>query len=287
MRKLIKIVILFSITTKLFLFNFKFILIIIYEIDTQILSDIRRILDDSVYVPSSPNELCSKLFVTCYMGTSNSSEDTKNRAKDLATQIGSNHLSIVIDVAIEAILKIWTTTMKVIPKFRVQGGTNIENMALQNIQARLRMVIAYFFAQLSLWSMGRPGSLLVLGSANVDESLRGYFTKYDCSSADLNPIGSISKTDLRSFILYCSDMFKLSALKSIYDAPPTAELEPLSTDGKIEQLDEADMGMTYDELSVYGKLRKQKNCGPYTMFCKLLESWSEKHSPKQVFLFVL
>jgi len=34
---------------------------------------------------------------------------------------------------------------------------------------------------------------LVLSSANLDESLRGYFTKYDCSSADLNPIGSISK----------------------------------------------------------------------------------------------
>ena len=29
----------------------------------------------------------------------------------------------------------------------------------------------------------------MLGSANVDESLRGYMTKYDCSSADINPIG--------------------------------------------------------------------------------------------------
>lgn len=34
------------------------------------------------------------------------------------------------------------------------------------------------------------GFLLVLGSANVDESLRGYLTKYDCSSADINPIGA-------------------------------------------------------------------------------------------------
>ena len=33
----------------------------------------------------------------------------------------------------------------------------------------------------------------VLGSANVDECLRGYLTKYDCSSADINPIGGISK----------------------------------------------------------------------------------------------
>lgn len=31
------------------------------------------------------------------------------------------------------------------------------------------MVLAYLFAQLSLWSRGAQGSLLVLGSANVDE----------------------------------------------------------------------------------------------------------------------
>lgn len=39
-------------------------------------------------------------------------------------------------------------------------------------QARVRMVLAYLFAQLSLWSRGRPGGLLVLGSANVDERYR-------------------------------------------------------------------------------------------------------------------
>jgi NAD+ synthase (glutamine-hydrolysing) len=44
------------------------------------------------------------------------------------------------------------------------------------------------------------GFFLVLGSANLDESLRGYFTKYDCSSGDLNPIGSVSKVDLRLFL---------------------------------------------------------------------------------------
>lgn len=37
------------------------------------------------------------------------------------------------------------------------------------IQARVRMVLAYLFAQLSLWARGKPGGLLVLGSANADE----------------------------------------------------------------------------------------------------------------------
>lgn len=44
-------------------------------------------------------------------------------------------------------------------------------------------------------------------------SLTGYFTKYDCSSADINPIGGISKTDLKSFLLYCVQKFKLTSLR--------------------------------------------------------------------------
>ena len=61
------------------------------------------------------------------------------------------------------------------------------------------------FAQLLPWvrSRGkRSGALLVLGSSNVDEALRGYLTKYDCSAADLNPIGGISKVDLRAFLAW-------------------------------------------------------------------------------------
>ena len=68
--------------------------------------------------------------------------------------------------------------------------------------------------------------------------LRGYMTKYDCSSADVNPIGGISKVDLRKFIVYCSERFRWSALREIYDAPPSAELEPLADGGALVQTDE-------------------------------------------------
>lgn len=63
------------------------------------------------------------------------------------------------------------------PIFKIFGGTSTENLALQNLQARARMVVSYLFAQLLLWTRGNEGSLLVLGSANVDETLRGYLTK--------------------------------------------------------------------------------------------------------------
>ena len=145
------------------------------------------------------------------------------------------------------------------------------------------MVIAYLFAQMLPTVRKRPGggSLLVLGSANVDESLVGYLTKYDCSSADINPIGGISKTDLRKFIKWASTNFNLPILDDFINATPTAELEPITKD--YVQSDEADMGMTYDELSVFGRLRKVHKLGPWGMWERLIHDWRDKMGPREVY----
>ncbi|KAL0276498.1 UNVERIFIED_CONTAM: hypothetical protein PYX00_004057 [Menopon gallinae] len=249
--------------------------------DEQVLSDVRKIVCDPSYVPSDPKELCGRIFHTCYMGSENSSQDTKRRAQVLAQQIGSYHLTISIDLAVNAVLGIFTSVTSRIPKFGCRGGSPRESLALQNIQARLRMVLSYLFAQLMLWVRNRSGGLLVLGSANVDEALRGYMTKYDCSSADINPIGGISKLDLKRFLNYAKTKFNLSIVGEVLEAQPTAELEPL-VDGKLKQTDEEDMGMTYAELNVFGKLRKQNACGPYSMFCKLIQTWKDSCTPEEV-----
>ncbi|XP_041741152.1 glutamine-dependent NAD(+) synthetase [Coregonus clupeaformis] len=249
--------------------------------NSQVLEDVQRVVSDVSYTPLDPRELCGRIFTTCYMASENSSEGTRNRAKELAAQVGSSHINLNIDMAVKGMLGIFSMVTGKCPQFRANGGSTRENLALQNVQARIRMILAYLFAQLSQWAEGKPGGLLVLGSANVDESLTGYFTKYDCSSADINPIGGISKTDLKSFLQYCVEQFQLTALRSIMAAPPTAELEPL-TDGQVSQTDESDMGMTYSELSVIGRLRKISKCGPYSMFCKLIHTWREALSPLQV-----
>jgi NAD+ synthase (glutamine-hydrolysing) len=74
-----------------------------------------------------------------------------------------------MDTVVTAVRNLFTFVTGIQPQFRVQGGSGAENLALQNIQARLRMVISYMFAQLLPWVRGRSGGLLVLGSANVDE----------------------------------------------------------------------------------------------------------------------
>ena len=64
------------------------------------------------------------------------------------------------------------------------------------------MVVAYMMSQIiPEFQENGEGFIMVLGSANLDEQLRGYFTKYDCSSADLNPIGGVSKHVRRFAIL--------------------------------------------------------------------------------------
>lgn len=249
--------------------------------DSKVLNDVRRICGSPDYVPKSANDLCNHILVTCYMGTENSSTETKERATQLAAAIGSYHMGITIDAAVAACLQVFTFVTGHFPKYESKGGCARQNLALQNIQARLRMVFSYLFAQLILWTRNRPGGLLVLGSANVDESLRGYMTKYDCSSADVNPIGGISKTDLRRFLHFCRQKFSIPIIEDIIKAPPTAELEPLN-EGKLAQTDEEDMGMTYAELSVYGRLRKMHHCGPYSMYCKLVQTWSSDFTPEEV-----
>ncbi|KAH0582886.1 glutamine-dependent NAD(+) synthetase [Termitomyces sp. 'cryptogamus'] len=251
--------------------------------DQMVIADARRIAgepEDSTYIPIDPREFTGRIFHTCYMGTENSSAETRKRAKQLSFAIGSYHTDLNMDSVVTAVRNLFGFVTGIRPQFRSHGGTNAENLALQNIQARLRMVLAYMFAQLLPFVRGRSGGLLVLGSANVDESLRGYLTKYDCSSADINPIGGISKTDLKKFIAYAEHAFDLPILASFLDAVPTAELEPMTEN--YVQSDEADMGMTYDELSVFGRLRKVQKYGPYSTFTKLVHEWGSFLSPLQI-----
>ena len=79
----------------------------------------------------------------------------------------SYHMSLVIDAAVTAVVNIFSVATGLIPKFRAEGGSLRENLALQNVQARMRMVLSYLLAQLMLWARGRSGGLLVLGSVNI------------------------------------------------------------------------------------------------------------------------
>lgn len=293
------------------------------KIGENALNKIRKLLKNEAYVPTTPQALNNLITHTCYMGTANSTDATNSRAGSLAAQGGSYHNVAFIDYIVCVFVWVFVTFISVgrmrgrSPRFLNKGGSMTEDLALQNIQARIRMVFAYMLAQLLPWIRqgngdfegGGGGFLLVLGSANMDECLRGYFTKYDCSSADINPIGSMNKKDIVLFLRWTAATYGYSTLQVIVDAVPTAELRPEVTttatfgitekydeagcsidiskigeriapppmtaelaggDHDSSQNDEADMGMSYNDLDWYGKLRMMFRCGPMSMFMKLL-----------------
>ncbi|KAK6060429.1 hydrolase, carbon-nitrogen family [Cooperia oncophora] len=271
--------------------------------------------DDPAYylngerVGEDPAELCHKLFFTCYMASEHSSAQTRACADGLAKDINSHHSSMYIDTVVSAALSAFKLAKGFIPSF--DSNDSREGLALQNLQARIRMVFAYLFAQLSLITEGRPGSLLVLGSSNVDELLVGYLTKYDCSSADINPIGSISKSDLRQFLRKVHDDHGMKSLKMIHDTGESASAEgssilfqlrnsdllwmgPLRRQMRLvlrsffwfslssSKLIQGELGLTYDELSVIGQLRKPRCLGPYGTFLALCSLWYPKYSYEEI-----
>jgi NAD+ synthase (glutamine-hydrolysing) len=68
------------------------------------------------------------------MGTENSSADTRKRAKDLAKAIGSYHIDMNMDTLVTSVQSLFSLVTGKTPRFKVHGGSQAENLALQNIQ---------------------------------------------------------------------------------------------------------------------------------------------------------
>ena len=124
----------------------------------------------------------------------------------------------------------------------------------------------------------------MLGSANSDEHNRGYNDRYDCSAADINPIGSANKALVCDTLRWCAAELGAPALYEAADATPLSETEPEEEDAN----DEADMGMGYPMLTRLGSLRKAGRLGPLGAYLTLrdgLSAEAEVEMARQVKLF--
>ncbi len=103
----------------------------------------------------------------------------------------------------------------------------VTDMAQANIKPRLRMA--------TLYALGQTRGYLVAGTGNKSELQIGYFTKYGDGGVDLEPLGKLYKWQVRLLARY------LGVPQPIIERPPTAGLW-------AGQTDEAEMGLTYDDL---------------------------------------
>lgn len=103
-------------------------------------------------------------------------------------------------------------------------------MAFANINPRLRMITLYNYAQ-------REG-YLVLGTGNLSERMTGYFTKWGDGAFDINPIGDMTVREVYAMLR------ELDCPSAIIDKAPSAGLYE-------GQTDEAELGLTYDQIDNY------------------------------------
>jgi len=364
-------------------------------------------VDGVVGEPLTTRALVNVLLHTANMPTENNAAEIRNFAEKLAHALGSYHITVHINEAFIA-LKNLTEGVELknpnvaslllptvsaneyypdvvrnkgqadmnIPRFKNSANGDWQsNLAIQNIQARLRMLTAYYSQQIlpatrfnlevlgNLWTnyrrirdeitktkategklpenmefldemmvrednqmdaknaaeflklynfykgtyswspffqepyvatfshlhktlvtTARPAApgLLVLASSNADEALRGFYTKYDASSADINPIGSLDKSYLKKFMAWCAQTnaihdpalqqlgYQFNMLEDIINVTASPELTPADKQGNIQD-DEVAITMTYDDLQILGELRKIHKLGPLGIYRKLLE----------------
>lgn len=103
-------------------------------------------------------------------------------------------------------------------------------LALGNIKPRLRMATLYYLANHLCY--------LVVGTGNRSELVMGYFTKYGDGGVDLLPLGNLTKGQVRELAVY------LGIPGRIVWKAPSAGLW-------AGQTDEAELGITYQEIDAY------------------------------------
>jgi len=120
-----------------------------------------------------------------------------------------------------------------------------EDKALGNLRARIRKNILYYYAN--------SKNLSVLGSSDKSEYLIGYFTKFGDGAADILPIASLYKTQIRKLAKFIGVPDHIILKKSSPNLWPnhTAESE---IGASYEEIDEIlycinDKHLTNDETS--------------------------------------
>lgn len=161
---------------------------------------------------------CENVFGIHMYSSTTPKEDT-DHARLMARLLEIEYKEINID-------KITKEFLKEASKLK-DYDENTVKMANGNLKARIRMCLLYYYANLR--------NSMVVGTGNKSELLIGYFTKYGDGGCDMEPIGDIYKTQLRSL----AREWKIP--EEIIVKPPRAGLWP-------GQTDEDEIGLSYELL---------------------------------------
>ncbi|AQG80177.1 NAD(+) synthase [Spirosoma montaniterrae] len=241
----------------------------------------------------TPEAMVGKLLTVMYQGTENSSDDTFNSAKELAEDIGATFLNININGLVE------TYRGLIEKQLGRKLSWNTDDLALQNIQARVRAP--------SIWMLANINNALLLSTSNRSEAAVGYATMDGDTAGSISPITGIDKHFLRGWLVWLEtvglnitnvteptdrtslaigpltpdELIKVNGLHAVNNLQPTAELRPLDK----KQTDEDDL-MPYDVLNAI-ELSAIRDKQPPVEVLKLTEvQFAGRHDRDKLLIWV-
>ena len=182
-------------------------------------------IDSSVLAAMAREALGREKVLGVIMPCHSISED-EDDARLLAKELDINFIKVDLSKVFDALCS--------------EINFELNSLVKSNMKARLRMT--------TLYAIGQSRNLLVCGTSNRSEYETGYFTKYGDSGADLLPLVSFLKREIRE-------------IAKILNVPERIILKAPSAGLYEGQTDEKDMGFSYDVLDEYlatGKINDDK-----------------------------
>ncbi|HKO52883.1 MAG TPA: NAD(+) synthase [Polyangiaceae bacterium] len=220
---------------------------------------------------SSERELISALLTTAYQATRNSSNVTREAAARVASALGATHL----EFDVEALVAGYVSAVEAALGRKLEWQR--DDLALQNIQARVRAP--------SVWLLANLNSALLLSTSNRSEAAVGYATMDGDTAGGLSPIAGIDKAFLRRFLVWLEkvgphEFGPIPELDAVNVQAPTAELRPPSA----TQTDEADL-MPYEVLDAIERAAIRDKRSPREVLSLICAEFSQ-YSKEDLWLWL-
>ena len=216
-------------------------------------------------------EQVGALLHCVYQATANSSEATRDAAVTLAEAIGAKISCLEIDALVAGYREMIEATI----------GRSLtwesDDLALQNIQARVRAP--------SVWLLANLHRALLLATSNRSEAAVGYATMDGDTCGGLSPIAGVDKAFLREWLRWLEKdgpegLHPIPALAQVNQLAPTAELRPADA----HQTDEDDL-MPYPLLDAIERAAIRDKQMPIEVF-RLMRAQFPDYSIEQLHVWV-
>ncbi len=222
-------------------------------------------------LPQDSAALVRSLLVTVYQATANSSDTTRDAARQVAAALPSEHMELDVDALAAGYVDIVSRAIG----RKIEWNT--DDIALQNIQARVRGP--------SVWMLANIRNALLVATSDRSEAAVGYATMDGDTCGGISPIAGIDKAFLKEWLRWLektgpAGSRAIPALSVVTSQAPTPELRPQ----EMGQTAESDL-MPYDLLDAIERAVIRDKKTPLEAY-QILRVEFPRYAPPQLLAWV-